>query len=180
LRRSVALCLVIADRQHVTSDRQLASSDFTVTVQDFLNRYEIGATVGVGGMAFRKASRKVLLPPDAGLKRCTLYAHRVCCCQEGQRQEDWSACGYQGIGPSTVHLRFNPMLGQQTQLSYHLLRLRCFQVVDKSRYATGDNSLQREIQVLCKVMLTLHICCQVLVQQWGLAEPAACFQPVAS
>lgn len=25
------------------------------------------------------------------------------------------------------------------------------QVVDKSRYATGDNSLQREIQVLCKV-----------------------------
>lgn len=59
------------------------------------------------------------------------------------------------------------MLGQQTQLSYHLLRLRCFQVVDKS-------SLQREIQVLCKVMLTLHICCQVLVQQWGLAEPAAC------
>lgn len=28
------------------------------------------------------------------------------------------------------------------------------QVVDKSRYATGDNSLQREIQVLCKVWLS--------------------------
>lgn len=25
------------------------------------------------------------------------------------------------------------------------------QVVDKSRYAAGDNSLEREIQVLCKV-----------------------------
>jgi len=27
-----------------------------------------------------------------------------------------------------------------------------FQVVDKSRYATGDNSLEREIQVLIKVI----------------------------
>lgn len=31
-------------------------------------------------------------------------------------------------------------------------RLRAsLQVVDKSRYAAGDNSLEREIQVLCKV-----------------------------
>lgn len=29
------------------------------------------------------------------------------------------------------------------------------QVVDKSRYAAGDNSLEREIQVLCKVRALL-------------------------
>ena len=161
----MVLCLVTADLQHVTSNQQPASSNFAVTVQDFLNRYEIGATVGVGGMAVRKAHQKILLPPDTGLQRCPLFARRVCCCQEGQRQEDWSACGYQGIGPSNSMLRLILLLGQQTQLSYHLLRLCCFQVVDKSRYATGDNSLQREIQVLCKVILTLFICCQSLLQQ---------------
>lgn len=158
MRRSVAFCSAIVDRGHETSDRQPACSNFAVTVQDFLNRYEIGATVGVGGMAICKASRKILLPSDTGRQRCTLCAHRVCCCQEGQRQEDWSVCGYQGIGPSALKLRCNQMLRQKTRLSCHFLRLRCFQVVDKSRYATGDNSLQREIQVLCKVMLTLHIC----------------------
>ena len=31
------------------------------------------------------------------------------------------------------------------------LNLLWLQVVDKSRYAAGDNSLEREIQVLCKV-----------------------------
>lgn len=38
----------------------------------------------------------------------------------------------------------------------HIIRLAVgvgvLQVVDKSRYAAGDNSLEREIQVLCKVI----------------------------
>lgn len=63
-----------------------------VTVQDFLARYEIGATVGVGGFAVVKKGK-------------------------------------------------DKKTGQPVAIK----------VVDKSRYATGDNSLQREIQVLCKV-----------------------------
>jgi hypothetical protein len=35
-----------------------------------------------------------------------------------------------------------------------LLSAAVLQVVDKSRYAAGDNSLEREIQVLCKVRLS--------------------------
>lgn len=69
-----------------------------VTVQDFLNRYEIGATVGVGGNI-----QSVILC-DCMLIPCYLLIspehsvcdRRVCCCQEGQGQEDGSACGHQG------------------------------------------------------------------------------------
>ncbi|KAK9820338.1 hypothetical protein WJX72_009178 [[Myrmecia] bisecta] len=63
-----------------------------VTVQDFLDRYELGETVGVGGFAVVKRGRDTLTGQDVAIK-----------------------------------------------------------VVDKSRYAQGDNSLHREIQVLCKV-----------------------------
>lgn len=62
------------------------------TVQDFLERYEVGETVGVGGFAVVKKGRD---------KRTT----------------------------EAVAIK----------------------VVDKSRYAAGDNSLEREIQVLLKV-----------------------------
>lgn len=62
------------------------------TVQDFLERYEIGETVGEGGFAIVKEGRD---------KR-----------------------------------------------TYERVAIK---VVDKSRYADGDNSLEREIQVLCKV-----------------------------
>ncbi|GAX83638.1 hypothetical protein CEUSTIGMA_g11062.t1 [Chlamydomonas eustigma] len=63
-----------------------------VTVQDFLERYEVGETVGVGGFAVVKKGRDKLTGDPVAIK-----------------------------------------------------------VVDKSRYAAGDNSLEREIQVLIKV-----------------------------
>lgn len=63
-----------------------------VTVLQFLDRYEVGETVGVGGFAVVKRGRDKKTGQDVAIK-----------------------------------------------------------VVDKSRYSKGDNSLQREIQVLCKV-----------------------------
>jgi len=63
-----------------------------VTVQDFLERYEVGETVGVGGFAVVKKGKDKQTGAPVAIK-----------------------------------------------------------VVDKSRYATGDNSLEREIQVLIKV-----------------------------
>ncbi|GIL62570.1 hypothetical protein Vafri_16770 [Volvox africanus] len=62
------------------------------TVQDFLERYEVGETVGVGGFAVVKKGRDKKTGDPVAIK-----------------------------------------------------------VVDKSRYAAGDNSLEREIQVLLKV-----------------------------
>ncbi|KAL3158107.1 hypothetical protein ABBQ32_011709 [Trebouxia sp. C0010 RCD-2024] len=76
----------------MASSRATPELHCDVTVQDFLNRYEIGATVGVGGFAVVKKGK-------------------------------------------------DKKTGQPVAIK----------VVDKSRYATGDNSLQREIQVLCKV-----------------------------
>ncbi|KAI8464277.1 MAG: kinase-like domain-containing protein [Monoraphidium minutum] len=64
----------------------------SATVQDFLEHYEVGDTVGVGGFAVVKRGR-------------------------------------------------DKVTGEQVAIK----------VVDKSRYAAGDNSLEREIQVLCKV-----------------------------
>ncbi|MEW5300638.1 MAG: hypothetical protein WDW36_003553 [Sanguina aurantia] len=66
--------------------------DTAATVQDFLERYEVGETVGVGGFAVVKKGRDKASGEPVAIK-----------------------------------------------------------VVDKSRYAAGDNSLEREIQVLVKV-----------------------------
>eukprot|EP01023_Acetabularia_acetabulum_P051522 TRINITY_DN57042_c1_g1_i1.p1 TRINITY_DN57042_c1_g1~~TRINITY_DN57042_c1_g1_i1.p1 ORF type:complete len:367 (-),score=82.71 TRINITY_DN57042_c1_g1_i1:2148-3248(-) len=63
-----------------------------VSVSDFLRRYEVGDTVGVGGFAVVKQGRDKISNQQVAIK-----------------------------------------------------------VVDKSRYASGDNSLQREIEVLAKV-----------------------------
>ena len=57
-----------------------------------------------------------------------------------------------------VAIKVQAARGDQTNLMYCLTLMCLLQVVDKSRYATGDNSLQREIQVLCKV----KICSQVV------------------
>mmetsp|Transcript_9299 Transcript_9299/g.19867 ORF Transcript_9299/g.19867 Transcript_9299/m.19867 type:complete len:358 (+) Transcript_9299:60-1133(+) len=73
-------------------DRKTPEIFSQATVQDFLERYEVGETVGVGGFAVVKKGR-------------------------------------------------NKKTGEPVAIK----------VVDKSRYAAGDNSLEREIQVLLKV-----------------------------
>lgn len=84
------------------------------TVQDFLERYEVGETVGVGGehcIASMQAGvahppgaqqlcvRVLPLPP---LPATALYPLcralcRICCGQAGQGQADWRASGNQGV-----------------------------------------------------------------------------------
>lgn len=76
----------------MSSHKRRPSVFSNVTVQDFLERYEVGDTVGVGGFAVVKRGRDRETGEDVAIK-----------------------------------------------------------VVDKSRYAAGDNSLEREIQVLLKV-----------------------------
>uniref|UniRef100_A0A383VKX5 Protein kinase domain-containing protein n=1 Tax=Tetradesmus obliquus TaxID=3088 RepID=A0A383VKX5_TETOB len=79
--------------QHPTGGPKREAVVYTkATVQDFLERYEVGETVGVGGFAVVKRGRDKVTSEPVAIK-----------------------------------------------------------VVDKSRYAAGDNSLEREIQVLCKV-----------------------------
>eukprot|EP00877_Chromochloris_zofingiensis_P004633 jgi/Chrzof1/14170/Cz08g28020.t1 len=76
----------------MTDDKREAVVYTNATVQDFLERFEVGETVGAGGFAVVKRGRDKLTGEPVAIK-----------------------------------------------------------VVDKSRYAAGDNSLEREIQVLCKV-----------------------------
>ena len=85
-----------------------------VTVQDFLNRYEIGATVGVGGdiqndvwcdcSQFRAI---------CSYRLSTLCDRRVCCCQEGQGQEDGSARGHQGAIHTCTQIAASPAACQE-------------------------------------------------------------------
>mmetsp|Transcript_883 Transcript_883/g.2365 ORF Transcript_883/g.2365 Transcript_883/m.2365 type:complete len:159 (-) Transcript_883:1360-1836(-) len=74
------------------SKRKAPELHANVTVQDFLERYEVGETVGVGGFAVVKKGKDKTTGELVAIK-----------------------------------------------------------VVDKSRYAAGDNSLEREIKVLIKV-----------------------------
>jgi serine/threonine protein kinase len=70
-------------------------------------------------------------------------------CEEGQGQAHRRACGNQGAlrrGNAACCASHPPRVPRSPAPG--LLGL---QVVDKSRYAAGDNSLEREIQVLIKV-----------------------------
>ncbi|KAJ9523149.1 hypothetical protein QJQ45_023967 [Haematococcus lacustris] len=84
------------------------------TVQDFLERYEVGETVGVGGFAVVKKGKDKRTGEPVAIKVG----------RSGSAADDGS-----------LQAPAHPPV----------------QVVDKSRYAAGDNSLEREIQVLLKV-----------------------------
>ena len=66
---------------------------------------------------------------------------RLCSRQEGARQEDCGRSRHQGTGDERRGVANMPSISN----------FSVSQVVDKSRYAAGDNSLEREIQVLLKV-----------------------------
>eukprot|EP00955_Chlamydomonas_euryale_P100047 365255-Chlamydomonas_euryale.AAC.26 len=112
------------------------ASCHAVTVQDFLERYEVGETVGVGG------ERRGSACEDGG------SGVRLRSREEGQRQDDRRASGDQGaarlrVGGAAACYCLDVSIA--SRMLWHT------QVVDKSRYAAGDNSLEREIKVLIKV-----------------------------
>lgn len=122
----------------------------TATVQDFLERYEVGDTVGVGGAS--RAARCiercfVVFFPCGVVFRCGFF------CPPAPNTTNQ---------PLTTTTNHNQPTKPQRPLSQGFAVVKrgrdkltgehvAVKVVDKSRYAAGDNSLEREIQVLCKV-----------------------------
>lgn len=85
-------------------------------------------------------------PPPPLACRCRLRRG-----EEGQGQEDGRASGHQGAAFARGQ---SPGAGRIAWTESERACACCTdatQVVDKSRYAAGDNSLEREIQVLLKV-----------------------------
>lgn len=116
-----------------------------VTVQDFLNRYEIGATVGVGGKTACHCFSRVLSSPLCQPDSRVLHFAGFAVVKKGKDRKTGQPVAIKVRHWNNARVLFHV---------YCMASMLCLmQVVDKSRYATGDNSLQREIQVLCKVCL---------------------------
>ena len=82
-------------------------------------------------------------------------ARRICCREEGALQKDWRRCRHQGNAKKSPAGSLFMSKCILKILNFVWTEIGSFeaQVVDKQRYSSGDNSLQREIEVLLKVGL---------------------------
>jgi len=112
------------------------------TVQEFLERFEIGKILGVGGAP--------PLPNFADQDRALGRHPLICCCrllggQERKEQADWPGSRHQGAQLCLI------LTAARCAFGLLLSAIQSLQVVEKARYEQGDNSLLREIEILCKV-----------------------------
>ena len=113
------------------------------TVQDFLERYEVGETVGVGGrLGGLQAGVITGAPPNQAWFSSPAGFAVV---KKGKDKRTGE--------PVAIKVRSSPQTAPMHDGDPCCNTCACTppQVVDKSRYAAGDNSLEREIQVLLKV-----------------------------
>ena len=124
-------------------------------MQQFLERYEVGETVGVGGE--RGLEGKCGHFAGQCTSEPTLYAIAAgfAVVKKGRDKRTGDPVAIK-VGQEQGLLRKWEACNKPLPLSAVFFS----QVVDKSRYAAGDNSLEREIQVLCKVRAAgLTACC---------------------